>query len=106
MTDKIVVFVTAPNLTEAQKIAKRLVKLKFAACVNVTEPVRSVYRWKGKVEQQKEYLLIIKTTRDKFKKVEAEILSNHRYTTPEIICLPIIDGTANYLAWIAKSVEA
>ncbi len=106
MTDKIVVFVTAPNLTEAQKIAKRLVKLKLAACVNVTEPVRSVYRWEGKVEQAREHLMIIKTTRDMFKQVEAEILSNHSYTTPEIICLPIIDGTANYLAWIAKSVEA
>jgi periplasmic divalent cation tolerance protein len=105
VTDKIVVFVTAPNRTEAKKIARRLVGRRLAACVNITEPVQSIYRWKGKVEEQKEFLLIIKTTRDLFKKLESEILKNHSYTTPEIICLPIIDGTPNYLAWIAKSVE-
>jgi periplasmic divalent cation tolerance protein len=56
-------------------------------------------------KQSREYLMVVKTTRDMFKKVEAEILKTHSYTTPEIICLPIIDGTANYLAWIAKSVD-
>ncbi len=105
MTDKIVVFVTAGSLAEARKIAKHLVRKRLAACVNMTQPVRSVYRWKGKVEQAKEYLLVIKTTRDMFKKLESEVLKTHSYATPEIICLPIIEGAADYLEWIAKSVE-
>jgi periplasmic divalent cation tolerance protein len=105
VTDKIVVFVTASSRAEARKIARRLITLHLAACVNVTEPVESTYRWKGKVAREKEFLLVIKTTRDLFKKIEREVLKAHSYTTPEIIALPVIDGTANYLAWIAKSVE-
>lgn len=104
MTDKIVVLVTASNLRQAKKIALRLVGGKLAACVNITQPVKSVYRWKEKVETAQEILLIIKSTRELFEEMKSTILKSHSYTTPEIICLPIIDGSPDYLRWIEDSV--
>jgi periplasmic divalent cation tolerance protein len=100
VTDKVVILVTAANLREARKIARRLVESRLAACVNLTPPVQSVYRWQGKIETAREYLLVIKSTRDLFEPLKAEILKNHTYTTPEIVCLPIVEGFADYLAWI------
>ena len=106
MTDKIVVLVTAGKLSEAKRIARRLVESKLAACVNVTQPVRSIYRWQGKVSQDKEYLLVIKSSRDVFPGLQAAVLKSHSYTTPEIICLPIIDGSGDYLKWMEESLKA
>lgn len=105
MTDKVVILVTASSRRECRKIASRLIDEKLAACVNIAEPVQSVYRWEGKVEQSREYLMFIKTNRDLFPLVEAEISQIHSYHTPEIICLPIIDGSRNYLQWINDSVR-
>ncbi len=100
MTDKVVILVMAANLREARKIARRLVESRLAACVNLTPPVQSVYRWQGKIETAREYLLVIKSARDLFEPLKAEILKHHTYTTPEIVCLPIVEGFADYLAWI------
>ena len=105
MTDKIVVLVTTATLREAQKIARHLVEPRLAACVNITQPVRSVYRWEGKIAGEKEFLLMIKSTRELFPEIQAAILKLHSYTTPEIICLPIIDGSENYLQWVSDSVS-
>ncbi len=104
MTDKVVIFVTAGNRREARRIAKRLVNSRLAACVNLTAPVESVYWWQRKVESSREVLLIIKTRRGLFPRVEAEIRKLHTYKTPEIICLPIIEGSADYLKWLDDSV--
>ncbi len=105
MTDKVVVMVTARSRRECRKIARKLVDEKLAACVNITQPVQSVYRWEGKVTQDKEFLMLIKTTRDLFAEISAEIASIHSYHTPEIICLPVIDGSPNYLQWISDAVR-
>jgi periplasmic divalent cation tolerance protein len=105
MTDKVVILVTASKLTEARKIARHLVDSKLAACVNVLPPVQSIYRWQGKVAVEKEFLLFIKSTRELFSELRAAILKLHSYTTPEIVCLPIVDGSPEYLQWVSDSVK-
>jgi periplasmic divalent cation tolerance protein len=106
MTDKVVVLVTVGNPREARKIAKTLVNARLAACVNISSPVQSIYRWQGKIETGREVLLVIKTSREIFPALQAEIRKLHSYATPEIICLPIIDGSREYLDWLAQSVKA
>jgi len=105
VTDKVVILVTASSRRECRKIARRLIEEKLAACVNISQPVQSVYRWEGKIEQSKEFLMFIKTNRDLFPQIKAEIDLVHSYHTPEIICLPIIDGSPNYLQWVGDSVR-
>jgi periplasmic divalent cation tolerance protein len=105
LTDKVVVMVTTGKPGEARKIAKQLVESKLAACVNITQPIRSVYRWQGKLVDDKEFILLIKTSRELFPAIQAEIARLHSYKTPEIICLPIIDGSADYLNWLADSLK-
>src|ERR1700691_931214 len=105
MTDKLVALVTCGSAKEAKKIARAVVGQRLAACANiVTSPVQSVYRWKGKVESAKEFLLIIKTTRARFAKLKAEVKRLHSYDAPEIIALPIAAGATDYLNWISMSV--
>lgn len=100
MTDKVVVLVTCGGAAEAKRIARRLVSARLAACVNVLEtPVRSIYRWKEKVETARERLLLIKTSRKLLPKVEAEVKKLHSYEVPEFIALPVGGGSRAYLAW-------
>ncbi len=105
MTDKVVILVTTGKLSEAKKIARHLVESKLAACVNILPPIRSMYRWQGKLEDAKEYLLFIKSTRELFSELKAAISKLHSYTTPEIICLPIVEGLPEYLQWVGDSVK-
>jgi len=105
LTDKVIVMVTTGKPSEARKIAKQLVESKLAACVNITQPVRSVYRWQGKLVDDKEFILLIKTSRELFPAVQAQVARLHSYKTPEMICLPIIDGSADYLNWLADSLK-
>ena len=105
MTDKIVVLVTTGTLKEARKIARRLVEARLAACVNLCPPIRSIYRWQGKIADEREYLLLIKTKRCLFGELKDAILNCHSYTTPEILCLPVIKGSQDYLQWINASVK-
>ncbi len=105
MTDKIVVFITAANRREAKKIAKTLVEQKLAACVNITQPVESIYRWQGKVCDEREFLLVVKSRRELFPKIRNAVLKLHSYKVPEVICLPIVDGSEDYLQWVADSVK-
>lgn len=105
MTDKVVILVTASSQKECRKIASHLIEEKLAACVNITQPVQSVYHWEGKVEESREFLMFIKTNRDLFDQIKTEISRIHSYHTPEIICLPIIEGSRNYLQWITDSVR-
>lgn len=105
MTDKVVVLVTVPNQREGRKIARHLVENKLAACVNITQNIQSIYRWEGKIADDKEFLLLIKTTRGLFPEIQAAISRVHSYSNPEIICLPIIDGAENYLRWVSDSVK-
>ena len=103
MTDKIVVLVTTNGVRQAKKIARVLVEEKLAACANLITTVRSIYRWEGKVTEESECLMIIKTTRARFEEVRACVERLHSYSVPEVIALPIIDGSSNYLNWVAEA---
>ncbi|MFQ5778943.1 MAG: divalent-cation tolerance protein CutA [Terriglobia bacterium] len=100
MTDKVVVLVTCGSGEEAERIARALVEERLAACVTVTQPVRSLYRWQGKVCDEPEVLLSIKTSRPLFDRVRRAVEKLHSYEVPEVVCLPIIDGAPNYLNWL------
>lgn len=105
MTDKIVILVTAANRDESRKIARHLVENQLAACVNILPAIESVYRWQGQTLEEGECLLIIKSAGALFAEIESEIVRLHSYQTPEIICLPIVDGSRKYLQWISDSVK-
>ena len=106
MTDKIVVLVTCGSVKEARKIAHALVERRLAACVNILQaPVQSVYRWKGKVESAKEVLIIIKTTHKRFAALHRAVRDLHSYDVAEIVALPIVVGSREYLVWISDSVR-
>jgi periplasmic divalent cation tolerance protein len=106
VSDKIVVLVTVGSAREGKKIARALLESRLAACVNITAPIQSLFRWEGKVASAREHLLVIKTTRGRFKHVKSRVCEIHSYTTPEIISLPITDGSAEYLQWIENSVTS
>jgi len=106
MTDKVVVLVTCSNADEASRLARELVRKRLAACVNISPPVRSIYRWQGKLEDDHEILLVIKTARPLFDRVRRTVERLHSYQVPEIVCLPIIDGAPNYLNWLSAAVSA
>jgi periplasmic divalent cation tolerance protein len=102
MREFIVVYVTAGSLDEADRLARGLVEERLAACVNRIGPIQSVYRWEGKLEQSEEHLLIIKTERDLFSALEKRVRELHTYSVPEIVALPIIDGSQDYLRWLGE----
>jgi periplasmic divalent cation tolerance protein len=104
MTDAVVVFCTCENQSQARHIAEALLEARLAACVNVLSPLQSIYRWHGKVERAEETLLLIKTTRDRFAALRDRIGDLHTYETPEIIALPIADGSEKYLSWLREQV--
>lgn len=103
MTDKVVVLVTCSSADEAAKVAHAIVEQKLAACANLVPGIRSIYRWEGKVQDEQEALLIIKTTRARFAALRAAVEKLHSYSTPEIIALPIVEGAEKYLKWIEES---
>lgn len=103
----IVALVTCGSAKEAKTIARSLVEGQLAACVNLLpSPIESIYRWQGRIESAREFLLIIKTTRKRFAAVQAEVRRLHSYEVPEIIALPIARGSRDYLTWISESVGA
>jgi periplasmic divalent cation tolerance protein len=102
MTEFIVVFVTASSWEEAEKIGKALVEKKLAACVNMVRDIRSIFFWKGKISDEREVLLIAKAKRKNFEKIEKEVKKMHSYEVPEIIALPILIGSKDYLDWVDK----
>lgn len=103
--EAIVVLMTAANGEEAARLADLLIGAHLAACVQILPEMESVYRWEGKIERQAEILLLAKTTRSKFEELEREVRALHSYDTPEIIALPIVAGSAPYLAWLTESVK-
>ena len=101
---KIVILSTADSMETASKIARALVEGKEAACVNIVPGIRSIYRWDGKVCDDSELLLIIKTTEARFEAVRRRIRTLHPYQLPESIAIPIIAGDKEYLAWLSSNV--
>jgi len=96
----IVVLVTCGSEEEALKIAHSLIGNHLSACINLVSPVRSIYRWEGKILDEREWILIIKTQKDRFKELEKEVRSLHSYVVPEIIGLPVVEGSSPYLKWL------
>lgn len=105
MSDEKLVISTAGSKEEASRIATGLVDAQLAACVNIVGPIKSVYRWQGKVESAQEYLLLIKTVGSRSARVTARIRELHSYDLPEAVEVSIEGGSAEYLKWIADSVR-
>jgi len=103
MTDKRIVLTTAGSAEEARKIAHALVERRLAACVNILPQIESIYRWKGEIDSAQEWLLLIKTTAERFLAVHDAILELHSYEVPECIVLQIEDGSSPYLQWLEES---
>ncbi len=98
-----VFFITVPNLEEGKKIARYLVENKLAACVNIVPEILSIYSWKGNVEEDKEYLLVVKTDEVNAEKITSKIKELHSYEVPECIGIKIEKGSRDYLDWIGDS---
>ena len=105
MPEEVVILVTAGSQEESRRIARHLVEARLAACVNISQSIESVYSWEGKVVVDQEYQLFIKTTRALFPEIQEAISKLHTYQTPEIICLPIVDGARKYLDWVEEAVR-
>lgn len=103
MASFLLVLTTAGSGPEARRLARRLVAARAAACVNVVPSIRSFYRWKEKLEEGKESLLIIKTDRKHLAALTRLIRKHHSYELPEIIALPISHGEPDYLQWVSRS---
>src|ERR1700758_1585905 len=104
MTDKRIVLSTSDSEDEARRIANHLVENQLAACVNLVPRIESIYRWQGRVESNREWLLLIKTSAAKFDSVRDAIRELHSYELPECIAIAIEDGSADYLQWLEQSV--
>jgi len=99
----LVIFSTAPSLKVAEKIGSALVEEKLAACANITGKIRSIYSWKGKICREEEVLMILKTRKELYSRLEKRLKALHPYEVPEIIALPLTAGSRNYLEWILKN---
>ena len=106
MTDYIQVMTSVENKNDAEKIAQHLVEKRLAACVQILGPVKSYFQWQGKLDQADEFLCLIKSRDDLFQEIENAIKKLHPYKVPEIIALPINEGSADYLNWMAAELEA
>jgi periplasmic divalent cation tolerance protein len=103
-TNARVVLVTCGSLADCRKIARALVNKRLAACVSaISAPAESLYRWKGKVESAKEFLLVIKTTARRLQSLEEEIARLHSYEVPEFLVLSVEQGSKRYLQWLSEA---
>jgi periplasmic divalent cation tolerance protein len=105
MTDKVVVFTACDSEESAEVLARLLLEQRLAACVNILPKARSIYHWQDKIEDTSEWVLLIKTKRDKFEAVRAAIVKAHSYEVPEVIAIPVVDGSEPYLAWLDRELE-
>jgi periplasmic divalent cation tolerance protein len=105
MTNAVVVLCTFANQEDALRIAGAVIEARLAACVNILPGVQSIYRWKGEVEQAEEVLALMKTSQQGFSALRDRIKQMHAYETPEIIAVPIVEGLAEYLAWVGEQVS-
>lgn len=101
MTDAVQVTTTTAQLGDADRIARTLVRRRLAACVQVSGPISSYYHWQGKLESSQEWLCTIKTLRSHYGEVESAIRQLHAYQVPEIVAVPIVAASADYLTWLA-----
>jgi periplasmic divalent cation tolerance protein len=105
MSSSIFVLSTVPDEKKGREIARVLVEARLAACVTVSADCQSYYWWEGKISEDKEYMLFIKTKEALYEKLEARLKELHPYTIPEIIALPIVKGSEKYLRWLEEETE-
>jgi periplasmic divalent cation tolerance protein len=105
MNEYLLVISTVPNKEEGSQIAQKLVEERLAACVNISSAVQSFYWWQGRISDDQEFMLFIKTKSSLFPKLKERIKSLHSYEVPEIIALPIYAGSKDYLNWIQSSTQ-
>lgn len=96
----IVVYITAPNEDEAARMAKALVEARLAGCVNIIRNIRSIYSWQGRIEDEPEVLMVVKTQKSLFEELSKKVRELHSYSVPEIIALPIVEGSQDYIRWL------
>lgn len=99
------VYCTCPDTVTATSLARDMVDASLAACVNVLPQIRSIYRWRGEVQEEAEALLVIKTTTAAFGELQEWILRNHPYDVPEVIAVPVTAGSPAYLDWVVAETE-
>ncbi|MDC4228082.1 MAG: divalent-cation tolerance protein CutA [Candidatus Manganitrophus sp.] len=104
--DEIVILITTPSKEEGEKIGRSLVEKKLAACANILSPISSIFSWERKVCHEQESLVILKTRRDCFARLAEEVKRQHSYSVPEIIALPLIEGSPDYLKWIRENTQS
>ena len=100
MTNYMVIFITTSSIDEAKNLGRTLVEEKLVACSNILSPVHSIYQWKGELCEGEEALLVLKTKRELFRQIELRVRELHSYDVPEIIAMPIIEGSEDYLSWV------
>ncbi len=105
MTEHAIVLCTCPNSDSAEDVANTVVDARLAACVNIIKGVRSIFIWQGVRESSDEYLLVIKTRRDCYPKLEDAIKAVHPYELPEIVMVSMENGLAGYLTWIDETLK-
>jgi periplasmic divalent cation tolerance protein len=105
MTEMMVALSTCGSEQEARKLARELVEARLAACVNIVPGVSSVYRWQGKIEEDAEWLLLIKTRREHLDRLRAQLEESHSYDVPELIALSIEEGARPYLEWLEQQLR-
>jgi periplasmic divalent cation tolerance protein len=105
MTDFQIILTTCPDREQAERIARRLLELHLAACINILPGVQSIYRWEGDIESAAEVLMLIKTRVDLIREVQSTIAGLHSYEVPELLVLPISAGSESYLAWLDASLR-
>ncbi len=98
--DAIVIYITVSDENEAVNISKTLVDERLAGCINIVKGIRSIYKWEGKIEDEPEVLLILKSRHHLFKRLKNRVKELHSYSVPEIIALPVIGGSDDYLRWL------
>jgi periplasmic divalent cation tolerance protein len=105
MTDRIVVLSACATAEEAETIARTLLDKRLAACVNLLAGARSLYHWRGAIEEASEWLLIIKSRRGLFDELRGEIERLHSYEVPEVLALTVIDGSSAYFDWMERELK-
>ena len=105
MTEILTVLCTCPDVATARELAGKLVERRLAACVNILPEIRSIYRWRGEVHDDSEALMVVKTTRLAYGRVESWLLEHHPYDVPEVLALPVQAGSEDYLDWVLGEIE-
>ena len=101
-SEYIIVLVTTANKVEAEKIAQTLLKERLIACANILNPVTSFFFWSGKIDKAEECLMVMKSRRDLFAELAECLKGLHSYELPEVLAIPIVEGSAAYLAWMGE----